>query len=255
MEPLVVSAIAMIVLFVLFAAALYTTLKYGKHRRKAVSIMNKAKLIAYCIPLIVSVLLTAVFHQELREYLVAPMWSVGFGVIAFVILFDVFESRKAGRSEGDEMQLRWLWGSAQGVMYRERVKSAVVIGLIWGAAVAAVAIASWDEHHGLGSLMWLIFPLVIMVVGLLTYVGHRKMMIGYKTRTKEEQDKYDLRLASSCVGIFFVIFSFLMFLMDLRPFTIGIWIVWVTAIIAAAWFIFMFAYVYPKTFKADKART
>jgi len=82
----------------IFVAMMFCSAKYGAYRKMAYSNMKKIRIIAYCVPSFFLIFVTIMFYQNLVNYLSGGIWiwMVGIGFMAGVVLFDIFESRKAG---------------------------------------------------------------------------------------------------------------------------------------------------------------
>jgi len=61
--------------------------------------MKRIRVLLYSIPLFLSVLFVIFFYQELTEYFGYQWtWIVMTGAMAWLLLFDIFESRGVKRS-------------------------------------------------------------------------------------------------------------------------------------------------------------
>jgi tryptophan-rich sensory protein len=101
-KTLVLNALIIIVWAVVLFTLLLGMNRYVAYRKKAFSVMNKMKMIIYLIPLILSVLFAAVCMKTADYYPTSWVYVVFIGAVAVIILFDLFESRKAKQSDAEQ---------------------------------------------------------------------------------------------------------------------------------------------------------
>ena len=127
------------------------------------------------------------------------------------------------------------------MMIEERWKGALALSLLW-VALMAVTLFFFDLVPKVSWLLTLFIPLLIMVFGLIIYLGGYVLITGVNTMTKEERSRYDMNKITSFMGIFLILLSYIGFLMTI---SFVFFVVFIAAVLAA--FVYLFA---SKRFKA-----
>jgi len=97
-----------LVILILWISLLLVTIYCGKRyegcRGEAFSKMKRIKIAVYLIPLMVSVILVIFFYPALKDNFLgfAGIYIIGIGAISWIVLFDVFESRKVKLSRTEQ---------------------------------------------------------------------------------------------------------------------------------------------------------
>ncbi|MCL2607709.1 MAG: hypothetical protein FWD92_04065 [Methanomassiliicoccaceae archaeon] len=86
--------------FMFFLGYLYYNKKCAGYRKSAFLAMKKIRIVFYCIPLFISIILAIIAYPILEEgYFpeIASLWIVMIGIMIGVILFNMLESEKVKR--------------------------------------------------------------------------------------------------------------------------------------------------------------
>ncbi|MDR1405404.1 MAG: hypothetical protein LBJ20_07575 [Candidatus Methanoplasma sp.] len=81
------------------AVLLYSPKKYAAYRKIAFASMKKIKIIAYCIPLLFSILLAMVWVGMFSNGVY--LMIIGTGFLSGLVLFEIFETRKSYNLENE----------------------------------------------------------------------------------------------------------------------------------------------------------
>jgi len=89
--------------FISMVLFLYFTIVYSKYRKEALATMKKTRIIAYCIPLLISIPLAIIVYHKMADYSLnfTSVWVVIVGAILGLVLFDIFESRRVKQSKAN----------------------------------------------------------------------------------------------------------------------------------------------------------
>ncbi|MCL2296199.1 MAG: DUF3784 domain-containing protein [Methanomassiliicoccaceae archaeon] len=100
------------------------------------------------------------------------------------------------------------------MMYRERWKGALAMGLLWTVATfVTYYFLLGDYMNGFGLWTILFVSLLLLVCGLAVYLGGVMLLAGFNTMTREERAQYNIKEVTSFMGIFLVLISYLALLM------------------------------------------
>ena len=133
-----------------------------------------------------------------------------------------------------------------------RRKNALLIGVLWLAAVAVVVLLMPESKDSFMLWFWPSISLLLMVLGLLVYLGSYMLLAGFNTMTEKERSAYDLEKVTSFTGASLVLLSYLFFLM--WPAIVlfdGMALFWVMFVVFICGTFFMIAFLNSKRFKKN----
>lgn len=98
------------------------------------------------------------------------------------------------------------------MMIRERRKGALILGLLWLAAVGATILIFRSSFSGV--FLWIFLPVtfILMILGLVVYLGGIMLLAGFNTMSDEERAGYDEKEVTSFMGMFLVLASYIFLL-------------------------------------------
>lgn len=102
MDYQIVSPLLNIAFLMVVSVGFLSSRKYYYHRKQAYNVMKKIRIIAYCIPLLMSIPFAIFVYQSVGDSALggAGLYVIGIGFGAGFILFDAFEAKKIKSKTG-----------------------------------------------------------------------------------------------------------------------------------------------------------
>ncbi|AIZ57158.1 hypothetical protein Mpt1_c12960 [Candidatus Methanoplasma termitum] len=94
-----------------------------------------------------------------------------------------------------------------------RKKNALIIGIMWIAAVTIVALLTPRSEATLTlPFLWIPICFFLALMGFIIYFGHYGFLAGFNMMTEEELAVYDMDKITTFMGFSFITLSFILFL-------------------------------------------
>ena len=136
-------------------------------------------------------------------------------------------------------------------MIEGRRKGALIMGLMWIAVAAVVMLYLPKEDVDAMMWIWLLSSLIVMVCGIVVYLGFYMLIAGVNTMTANERSRYDMDKITSFMGISLVLTSLIFYLAWPLSVLYGFLMFGVMIALFIAAVLFMVIYLNTKRFKAD----